>query len=126
MMSRRATGPPIKPPSTKPKVAEAIASSEADASPNFSLNVAPHAAPVPWPPAKVTEPVSKPIKGSSPSAVASPMPMAFWTTSSPVTASRKIPTTRPPFFRLAKSALKPMVAKNANINGVCSEVSNLT
>ncbi|MNH19464.1 hypothetical protein D3C79_792020 [compost metagenome] len=105
-------------------MAAASASSLADARPYFSLKVAPHAAPVPWPPDKEIEPDNKPIKGSSPSVLARAIPMAFWTSSSPVTASRKIPTMRPPFFKLAISALKPMVAKKANIKGVCSEVSN--
>ncbi|MNH15620.1 hypothetical protein D3C79_752360 [compost metagenome] len=126
LISSRATGPPIRPPSTRPKVAEAIASSEAEARPNFSVKVELHAAPVPWPPDSVIDPASRPISGSSPNAVARPIPMAFCTSSRQVTTSRNTTTTRPPFFRLAKSALKPMVAKNASINGVCNEVSNWT
>jgi hypothetical protein len=76
-----------------------------------------HAAPVPWPPDKVIDPASRPISGSSPSSVAMPIPRAFCSSSRPTTTIRKVPSTLPPARRLARLALRPMVAKNASISG---------
>src|SRR5690606_21690642 len=54
-ISRRATGPPIKPPQTKPKVAQAIPKATAPSMPKSVSKICPQPAAVPCPPTKVIE-----------------------------------------------------------------------
>ena len=92
----------------------------APVTPYCCSSTGPQAPAVPWPPVRVMEPVTRPISGSRPSAVARPTPTAFCTTMNAATTSRNTASGLPPAFRRPKSAARPMDEKNISMNAVCS------
>ena len=111
-------------PIINPKVAEATATVVALATP-IPSSIGPNDPAVPCPPTIGMDPVQRPSKGFKLKSEVSMTPIVFCKVTSNAARPRKIITCLPPYFKILKLAVNPILVKKAVINKFCKLISRL-